>query len=193
VTQRTVARLSEQLRRFIDDKAFLENRRIMGILRDIEASALAVRGHVPDGPFMELDEPAPDIRLVMERPLFSPSAKPTLDGKLPDEGEENVPTDALFDQVYVDKTRLQGRIRQALQTRDQIALADIVAVDPLEQGLAEVIAYLSIAADDPANLIDDRRTQTVRWRDEAGVERQATLPLVIFNRLQNTPASGHAA
>lgn len=40
VTQRTVARLSEQLRRFIDGKAFLENRRIMQILRGIEGRFL---------------------------------------------------------------------------------------------------------------------------------------------------------
>ncbi|MBN1278591.1 MAG: DUF3375 domain-containing protein, partial [Chlorobiaceae bacterium] len=39
-TQRTVARLSEQLRRFLDDKAWLENRRIMDILRGIETRAL---------------------------------------------------------------------------------------------------------------------------------------------------------
>ncbi|TVQ34599.1 MAG: DUF3375 domain-containing protein, partial [Wenzhouxiangella sp.] len=33
VTQRTVARLSEQLRRFLDDQAWLENRRIMELIR----------------------------------------------------------------------------------------------------------------------------------------------------------------
>lgn len=36
-TQRTVAVLSQQLRRFLDDQAWLENRRIMDILHGIEA------------------------------------------------------------------------------------------------------------------------------------------------------------
>ncbi len=35
VTQRTVAKLSEQLRRYLDDRAFLENRRIMETIREI--------------------------------------------------------------------------------------------------------------------------------------------------------------
>lgn len=41
-TQRTVAQLSQQLRRFMDDQTYLENRRIMEILHSIEAKALAV-------------------------------------------------------------------------------------------------------------------------------------------------------
>jgi hypothetical protein len=43
VAQRTVARLSEQLRRYLDDQAWLENRRIMQLIRNMEKCALAVR------------------------------------------------------------------------------------------------------------------------------------------------------
>jgi hypothetical protein len=42
-TQRTIAQLSQQLRRFLDDQAWLENRRIMDILHGIETKALALR------------------------------------------------------------------------------------------------------------------------------------------------------
>jgi hypothetical protein len=42
-TQRTVAQLSQQLRRFLDDRAFLENRRILDLLHGIESKALALR------------------------------------------------------------------------------------------------------------------------------------------------------
>lgn len=45
-TQRTGALLSAQLRRFLDDAAWWENRRIMEILRSVEQRALALR----DGP-----------------------------------------------------------------------------------------------------------------------------------------------
>jgi Protein of unknown function (DUF3375) len=187
VTQRTVARLSEQLRRFIDDKAFLENRRIMQILRDIESRALGLREEMPVGTFMELDAAALALNLVMERPLFTPPAKPALNGRLVDDDGELVPSDALFDTVYVDKSRLQARIRQALQMRSQISLADLVAQSPLEQGLSELIAYLSLAtdsatADRPQAVIDDRVQQTISWTDVDGRLRQATMPLVIFAR-----------
>ena len=79
VTQRTVAKLSAELRRYLDDKAWLENRRIMEILREIEMKALELRGtSAPDGPFMGLDEMAPDIGLIMDRPLFNPPQKPEI-------------------------------------------------------------------------------------------------------------------
>ena len=68
VAQRTVARLSEQLRRYLDDQVFLENRRIMRILRDIEQRAIAVRDRPPAGPFAEIDECAPQIELPVALP-----------------------------------------------------------------------------------------------------------------------------
>ena len=51
VAQRTVARLSEQLRRYLDDQAWLENRRIMQLIRRVEQSALAVRDQRSAGLF----------------------------------------------------------------------------------------------------------------------------------------------
>lgn len=137
---------------------------------------------------MELDEAGPAINLVMERPLFTPPVKLALDGRIVDGGEEIVPTDALVNQVYVDKERLKSRIRQALQRRSQISLPELVADAPLDQGLAELVAYLSIASDDPASMIDDRQHQTLEWTDNEGRRRQATLPLVIFGRAASNPA-----
>jgi hypothetical protein len=182
VAQRMVARLSEQLRRYIDDKAFLENRRIMQILRGIEADALAVREAPPSGKFMEIDEAAPEIVLPLERPLYSPAAKPRIDGGGLEDGEINVPSDALFGQVFVDKTRLKTNIRRALQMRDQVSLAELVEQDPLQQGLAELVAYMSLAADDRNAAIDDRQQQQLFWSDREGRTREATLPLIVFAR-----------
>ena len=182
VTQRTVARLSAELRRYLDDKAWLENRRIMEILREIEAHALQVRDRQPDGPFMELDEMAPDVRLVMDRPLFSPPSKPHIDAILQLSSADDIPADALFDRVYVDKERLASQIRRLLQRRAQVSLAEVATAHPLEHGLAELVAYLSLASDDPAAIIDEQRREAIVWTDAEGRRRQATVPLVIFAR-----------
>jgi hypothetical protein len=55
VAQRTVARLSEQLRRYLDEKVWMENRLIMQIIRKIEQGALAVRQAPPPGAFNDHD------------------------------------------------------------------------------------------------------------------------------------------
>jgi flagellar motility protein MotE (MotC chaperone) len=46
-TQAVVRSLSEQLRRFLDDQVWLENRRVLELVRQIEASALALRAAPP--------------------------------------------------------------------------------------------------------------------------------------------------
>jgi hypothetical protein len=182
VAQRTVARLSEQLRRYLDDRAFLENRRIMQLIREVEQRALAVRADPPAGVFMDLDEPAPAIELPMDRPLFSPPHKPRVSSEAVVAGGADIPADALYDQVYVDHAALAAHVRRALQTRPQVSLAELLDERPLALGLAELVAYLALAADDRDAVIDDGSRQQVTWTDRDGLSRQATLPLVIFTR-----------
>lgn len=193
-TQRTVARLSEQLRKYLDDQAWLENQRIMTLIQGIERRALELRDKVsrrresglgqqaPPGNITVLDKASPAVELVMDRPLFTPPLKPHISQQVLEEGLDAVDADALFEQVYVDKARLATRLRQALQTRDQIALAAMLETYPLEQGLAELVAYLSLAAADDKAVIDDEHTETIGWIDTDGGERRATLPVVIFCR-----------
>jgi hypothetical protein len=182
VAQRTVARVSAQLRRYLDDQAWLENRRIMQLIRQVEFHAVALRKDSMNGFAAELDDPAPTIDLPFERPLFKPPYKPHLDGQVVTHGDENIPADALFDQVYVDKAELSSRIRAMLSACAQVSLAEVVSTHPLTHGVAELVAYMSLASDDPRALIDDGRKQIFRWHDPARGARQATLPLVVFTR-----------
>jgi hypothetical protein len=180
VTQRTVARLSEQLRRYLDDQAWFENRRIMTVIRELEQHALAVRDTPPPGVLMELDEPSPAVELPMERPLFTPPLRPVIRQHALEAGDVELPADALFQQFYVDKERLRARLRKALQTRRQVSLAELLEAEPLEQGLAELVAWLSLATGEGRGVIDEGAPQTVRWTESNGRVREATLPTVIF-------------
>ncbi len=179
-TQRTVALLSRELRRFLDDQAWLENRRIMEVLRGIEAKALALREAQPVGAFMALDEAAPDTELPMERPLHTPPLKPRIESQSLEDGRSEVAADALFEQVVVDRERLAAWIRQMLQEKSQVSLAELVLRHPLEQGLAELVAYLSLASESGRASFDENCPETVRWVDAVGRARQASLPRVIF-------------
>ena len=88
MAQRTVARLSEQLRRYLDDQAWLENRRIMHLLRDIETRALAVREQPPNAELLGIDAPAPELTLPLDRPLYSPPLRPKIETLILLEGED---------------------------------------------------------------------------------------------------------
>lgn len=181
VTMRTVARLSEQLRRYLDDQAWLENRRIMQLIHEVEQHALALRGG-SIALAMTLDEPAPALQLPMERPLYQAPVKPHIDQNILQEGDADVDADALFEQVYVDREQLRWRLRRALQTRDQISLSQLLEHSPLERGLAELVTWLALADDDPRAIVDAETSCTLSWEDTDGMMRRAEMPHILFNR-----------
>lgn len=181
-TQRMVARLSQQLRRYLDDQAWLENKRIMSLLESIGQTAISIRDTIPKGAFMPLDDASAEITLPMERPMFSPPAKNAITAVVENALGEEVDTDALFNQVYVDSAILLSNINQQLQTRDQVTLQQLINHYPLQQGLAELVAYLALAGDNPAVVFDEAAEEKIEWQDTKGVFRTATLPRVIFNR-----------
>lgn len=185
-TQRTVAALSQQLRRFLDDQAWLENRRIMDILHGIESKALALRDTPPGGKVMEMAEACADIELAMERPLFTPAMKPMIADLALQAGNEDIDPSKLFDQVVIDKARLTRHIRHALQDRAQITLSELVTSQPLQQGLAELVAYLQLGSETFSTVVDEDTPEPIRWQtvatDGQAITRSARLPRMIFMR-----------
>ena len=185
-TQRTVARLSEQLRRFLDDKAWLENRRIMDILHGIETNALALRDHPPAGNVIDIAGTAANIRLPMERRLYTPPHRTRIADVELEADDAELDAAILFSQLVVDKSRLESNIRRALQDRPQITLCELCEREPLEQGLAELVAYLQLADETFEATVDESVADPVYWEgasaDGAPVLRQAAVPRVIFVR-----------
>jgi hypothetical protein len=181
-TQGTVALLSKQLRRFLDDRAYLENRRIMDILHNIESQALQLRSTPPQGNFTSIIEIAASVELPMERPLHSPAHKPIIADIELEPGDQDVDAGVLFTQIVIDKARLRSQLHHALQERSRITLRELLDLHPLTQGLAELIAYLEIAAETAKSTTDEQVTEQVYWQTTSGRLRQASLPRVIFLR-----------
>ena len=182
-TQRTVARLSQQLRRFLDDQTFLENRRIIRILDQITRRALEVRHAPPSDPgFSAVPGVRAEISLPFERPLFRAPEAITLTDAPADDQPPDIDTTALFDRIVVDSARLERNIRGMLTIDDQVTLAEVVQAFPLQEGLLELVTYLTIAAESPLALIDDERRDSVEWTDREGRARRAHVPRVIFQK-----------
>ncbi len=186
-TQATVRVLSDQLRRFLDDQAWLENRRAMDLLHRIESTALKLREASGPPITFEIDGTAPALVLPMERPLYTPGTTTPINSRV-ETGDEDVDPSALFEQVYVDRARLAIGVRRALQQRSQIGLAQLVHDKPLEHGLAELVGYLSLSDDSFHVVFDDAAQDQLSWSDPDGAQRVATLPRVTFVRTE--PGAG---
>lgn len=181
-TQRTVAKLSSQLRRYLDDQTFLENKRIMQVIQCIETHALLIREAMPENPIMEIDAPSPDIVLPMERPLYKQPVKPVVDEEVLLGDASEIPEGILREPIFVDREMLKTHIRRALQEREQVTLMDILEEHPLEKGMAELVIYLVIAADDNKALFDETTTHQISFYDPNGRRRRVSFPAVIFAR-----------
>lgn len=188
-TQRTVAQLSQQLRRFLDDQAWLENRRIMDILRGIEAKAIALRDTPPPGEAMWIDELTAEVDLPMERPLHTPAYKPALFSAGLAAGTADIDAGALYEQIVIDKAELGRNVRQALQARSQVTLRELAEQRPLQHGLAELIAYMQLGGESFRTVVDEQTDESITWhgldRDGLAVRREAKMPRVIFVRATN--------
>jgi hypothetical protein len=181
-TMGTMRQLSSQLRQFLDSKVWLENRRIVDILKSIQANSIKIRENQPNGDFMELDETGIDIRLMMERPLFTPSIRNLINSEDILPGEDNITPSSLFEQFFIDKNQLKDRIDKALRRCSQVTLKELLEAYPPYGGLAEIVTYMDIASDSKSSVFDESETEELIWSNEMGLHTKVKLPRIIFTR-----------
>lgn len=179
-TQRTVRQISEQLRRFLDDQVWLENRRVLELVREVEAAALACRG-APPAFGLDVDEPGIEITLPFERPLFDARPAASVDSLVDPGADDAVDVTALFGQTFVDQARLADNVRAAVPERGSALLSDIVRAYPIEHGAAEIIGYLALTDEDLEVAVDEQDETAIEYVDGDAV-RRARLPKVTVTR-----------
>lgn len=178
---KTANRLVEQLRRFLDDQAWLENRRIMDLIKEIEKQAVAVKDRPPTGrKFSTIDQVKPSLELPMSRNLFTPPRGVQLEEIRVEDGLADTAADLLYEQIYVDEQQLQSRIQRLLQTRSQVSLPEVIERHPLERGLAELVAYVNIGCRN--GLVDEERREIITLTAEDNSRRRVSMPRVLFIR-----------
>lgn len=179
-TQRTVRQISEQLRRFLDDHVWLENRRVLDLVRTVEAAALTCRESPP--PLgLDVDLPGLEIALPFERPLFDARPAAEVDSLLDPEADAEVDMSALFDQTFVDQARLADHVRSIVPPSSSVLLDDIVSFYPVEKGAAEIVGYLALTDSDIEVTMDESLESVIELEDATG-PRRVRLPRVTVTR-----------
>ncbi len=185
-TQATVRLLSEQLRRFLDNQVWLENRRVFELLRSIEAKALRIRNDSRPDVETTLDGARTSIVLPMERPLYRRTRTTALDGGPIEADLDDIDSSAMFDQLHVDRDALLETVLAQLGPAGQVALDRLLEEVPLEQGLAELVGYLSLREPGIETVFDEDTRRLATWTDESHSKRVADMPRVLFTRIEET-------
>lgn len=179
---RTNHDMNEQLRKYIDDRSYIESKHIREVIKDIKHYALQVKDNPPrDRSFFSIDS-RPSIGFIMDRPLFNPAKSPDLRNVVIEDGDpDSVDILALYNQIYVNPEVLKHRIRQTLKTTNQTTLKQVTDAFPIEDGLEELVTYLSIASKSSRSGFNDDIMEIIIVRNRRTNKRfQVEVPRVMY-------------
>jgi hypothetical protein len=137
----------------------------MELATEIKQSAVQLMNNPPDEETFLWVETDPTIDMPLERPLWTPPVITNYANIEPEVALLDLSTvdlKALFDQFYVDESRLHRQITAILEQKSSVTLGQIAAVYPITQGLAQLVTYFGIAARDEACRINGNEWEEVR-------------------------------
>jgi len=178
-SHKVMTKLIEQLRRFIDDKLWVENRRVLELAHNIEKMAIAIKEKPPtQREFFTINGVKIVVESIASKQLFVPTAKESFSHEVKDEVLE-VDLTKLYAQVYVDELELKDKIRKLLQKRSQFTLKELSEVYPIEKGLSELVVYLKIAQNMKSAYLEDRKDEII-IEDEHKSRKRVLMDRVVF-------------
>lgn len=171
-------KLSEKISRVLSEKNLLERRTAMELIGEIRRMAyVLMETKIKEDDFLVIED-EPYINLVDRWEITEAKEEIThvlfpegVGGQISAEADFKV----LFDQFTFDKRKLMQRIDISLEGKSQITLTDIVKEYGLQNGLSEVVGYLSIAASNNDHLILENSPDPV-WIGN----RKVNVPMIIF-------------
>lgn len=175
--------LIEQLRKYVEHKAFFENKRIHERISDL--LKLISEGEIalsPNDNFMEIDGRI-NLEFFMNRPLYDPPQRIQFALSEQTEGIASNSANQLFDQFFVDIDELKDHVKEMLKTRSQVSLKELAKQYEIKKGLAEIIGYVEIASKDRRHFQNDELLEEIEATNaKTGKIFRIRLPQIIFNR-----------
>nr|WP_321497699.1 DUF3375 domain-containing protein [uncultured Methanolobus sp.] len=176
--------LAEQLSRFLDERAYLENKRIMDIINNIKSIAFEIKDTPPSkANFFEINSKA-EIEMIMNRQLWSPKTTTKLRKEEIVLGStDDINPSDLYTQFSIDKKEIEGRIQEFLGTTSQISLKTIIETYPIKRGMEEILAYIEIASNNEKAVINEDLSEIIIISNMISQKRYwIQIPQIIFCR-----------
>ncbi|GAB7015896.1 DUF3375 domain-containing protein [Methanogenium cariaci] len=176
--------LVEQLRKYLDDRIYLDNKRIIEIIRDIKSIAVEIKNNPPSNKEIITIPDRPQIEMIMERPLWDVSISQDLRQIDLEEGNSTlVDTQQLYSQFDINQEELRSRIDELLSITSQFTLKTLIEKYPVERGLAEILIYVDIALKNEKAFVNENISETmIVWNKISNRYFEIQLPQIIISR-----------
>lgn len=182
---KTVQRLSRQLRRVLDDKANAERQKLLSQIQSIMAYFAEANFTVDTPEEFVVVEEVPTLRMLDDLRPFRPPAK--LQEQVASVYEQ---TDAERDKAAesmarlerIDYEKLTANIHRSFEIlgKDTVTLPEVIAHKPLKHGLIELAGYLQIAHNHECEFVEGE-TDEIEIPELSGQAMRLSFPRVILD------------
>lgn len=174
----------KSLRRFIETNFFREHKHVLQKIESVLELAIRVKSRPPKGRDLMHIDGKPQLDFFLNRKLFRPPVLTTIRSETAEAGEQDADLSTLLTDDDVSLEELETNIGQLLRHRSQVSLATVLTEFPPQKGLAELVGYLTLAAQgetqDKATVSEDTHDEVAFATDEG--LRTLQLPRIIFVR-----------
>ncbi|QOP44429.1 DUF3375 domain-containing protein [Sulfurimonas sediminis] len=177
------SKLIEQLRRFIDDRVWIENKKILELCKNIEKTALEIKEDTPSRKdFSFMMGSGVKVDTVFEKSLYTPKDATKFLQEIKDEEENVVDLESFYNLFYVNEALLQNNINTLLQLYPQVTLQKVIEKFPLTKGMSELIGYLSLVQKSQNTIIEMDQKSKIKIDDEEQHSKWVLVPNIIITR-----------
>lgn len=174
------SKLIEQLRRFIDERAWVENRRVLELCKSIEKRALEIKKDPPSKKdFTTIQGVKTDSTMPLQNSLYEIKEEKQLESVLYTK-EIEVDLEDFYHQFYVDEEQLKDNIKKLLHTKAQCSLEELCNTFEITKGMSELVGYISIAKNSPHTRVDREKKVSITLKDLSGEYKRVVLPNIVF-------------
>jgi hypothetical protein len=171
------------LRSFVQSRQYLEQRRVVQLLKEAQRAALVLKDSVraTDAVGYTLQLTSSRLSSISQWSLFDPSMEAPPGGMQDADGAliELESVAELVAQSEIDFRALKTNIRSVLKERSQASIAEVLARYPATQGLGSVVGYLALGS---RHGVPADSEETIEWLGSDDVHRRARIPAIYFMR-----------
>ena len=176
------AKLIEQLRRFLDDRVWESNRRILDLCKNIEKHAIEIKADPPKSRDLTL-LPGESVSIdnVFGKTLFTIKEKTAFVQPVKEE-HLTIDLEGFYNPFYIDEEQLGHNIKKLLQRQPQCSIGEIVTHYPVTKGIAELVGYIALAQRSSHTMIDTQKEEILTIEDHEKRTKTVHLPKIIFTK-----------
>jgi hypothetical protein len=174
---------ARSLKHFVQSREYLEQRRLNQLLNDAQRAAMALKDEVRAADALQytLELTSSRLRSLSQWVLYDPSLRALPEGMRAGDAP-SIDLEALGElvaQSEIDFRSLKTNVRDALETRSQVSIGDVLEQHPAAQGLGSVVGLIALGS---RHGIKANQKETVSWVGGDDLQRNAQIPKLFFIR-----------